>query len=166
MDRLTKLCQNEMRHIRTKQVLCGDIGNIWNYVSKPRHLEYLTPPWMKFHILNRHHFKGISAGLVIEYKIKVFPYLPFRYKWKTQIGEVITGKQFEYEQQIGPYSYWRHEIQLIHTGQSDTVTLVDDYQYQMPYGIIGEVMHTMFVANVLDEIRAHRMHKLDELFKT
>ena len=150
--------------IRTVQTLYGSHGDIWGYVSRPRHLEYLTPKWMKFDIQNDNEFDQIHLGLIIKYKIKTMPLIPYRYSWYTEITEMVEEQSFAYHQRRGPYKYWMHSVEVQSTDKPDTFQLVDDYEYVMPFGFIGEMARNLFVKRLLDEICEFRKDRLSELF--
>merc|ERR1712087_1032169 len=103
------LRSNVVHRARTAQLLHGRMEDVWGYVSRPRHLEHLTPPWMKFEILNE--FDQIQLGSQIQYNIKALPFLPIRFRWHTEITEFVDGKSFVYHQRVGPYTYWMHLVE-------------------------------------------------------
>ena len=153
-----------IHRFQTKQILNGNVEKIWEYISRPHHLEYLTPPWMRFEILNKNEFDNICNGLKIEYKIKAFPYFPYRYHWITQVLDVIENKSFVYQQINGPYKYWQHKIELVQTNDINAVELLDEYEYIMPYGFIGNQMNKYIVKDLLAEITNYRRDKLASHF--
>ena len=153
-----------VHHIRTSQHLNGNVDKVWDYVSRPQHLEYLTPPWMRFEIQNKNEFDKIYLGLGIKYKIKAFPYAPFRFNWLTEITEIEESKSFIYQQRIGPYKFWQHKVNLIESEDRNSVELVDEYEYIMPYGFIGEQVRHYIVKDLLTEITTYREQKLTEIF--
>ena len=103
--------------------------------------------------------------LDIKYKIKAFPYPPHRFIWITTITNIeienSKHKWFIYHQSIGPYKYWKHTVQL-KENENNAVELIDEYEYIMPDGLIGELAHECIVKSLLDEITTHRKEKLDK----
>eukprot|EP00801_Mesodinium_rubrum_P014603 Mrub_14916.p1 GENE.Mrub_14916~~Mrub_14916.p1 ORF type:complete len:123 (+),score=8.47 Mrub_14916:2-370(+) len=119
---------------------------------------------MKFQILSN-DLKPVYVGMKISYKIKLFPYIPFRKKWITYINEVEVSenyKSFTYLQEYGPYTYWRHKIAL--SEKDNKIDLYDEYDYEMPLGLSGEIVHDYYVKGLLDEIWNYRKGKLNEIF--
>lgn len=153
-----------VHRLKTVQRLNGSKGDIWDYVSRPRHLEYLTPKWMHFEIQNENEFDQIHRGLIIQYSIKALPYLPIRYRWHTEITEMVENEYFVYHQRIGPYKHWKHRVELTETESADSMELRDEYEYILPFGFIGESVHKYYVHGVLQEICAFRRDRLSELF--
>ena len=152
------LRSNVVHRARTAQVLYGRVEDIWGYVSRPRHLEHLCPPWMKMQIQNQQEFDQIHLGLQIRYKIRAMPFFPI------EVTDMVDQKSFVYRQRVGPYTYWRHFVELRETEQEGAVELIDEYENPMPFGPIGEAAHALFVGRLLSDIREYRRDRLAELF--
>ena len=74
-------------------------------------------------------------------------------------------KENEYfvdEQRFGPYSLWHHKhfIKKINGG----IEMEDIVDYKIPFGILGQIAHPLFVKNKLRQIFKFREKKLIKLF--
>jgi ligand-binding SRPBCC domain-containing protein len=99
-------------------------------------------------------------GQIIQYTVR--PVLGFKINWVTEITQVKDKEFFIDEQRFGPYSFWHHKhfIKEIEGG----VEMEDIVDYKIPFGILGQIAHVLFVKNKLKEIFKYRKNKLNELF--
>jgi ligand-binding SRPBCC domain-containing protein len=100
-------------------------------------------------------------GLMIEYRVR--PLLGIPMKWVTEITHVKDYQFFVDEQRIGPYKLWHHEHHFMET--PDGIEMTDIVSYELPFGVLGSMVHPFLVEKKLNEIFAHRFKVVDELFK-
>jgi len=114
---------------------------------------------MNFKILSGAE-RSIYPGQIIQYKVS--PILGLNLKWVTEITHVIDKEYFVDEQRFGPYSLWHHKhfIKEIDGG----IEMVDIVDYKLPFGILGQLAHPIFVKNKLKQIFEFRENKLNQLF--
>ena len=74
----------------------------------------------------------------------------------------MDKEYFVDEQRFGPYSLWHHKhfIKEIDGG----IVMVDIVDYKLPFGILGQLAHPIFVKNKLKQIFEFRENKLNQLF--
>lgn len=145
--------------IKTKQKLPISAKKAWEFLSDPNNLAEITPRYMNFKILSGAD-RSIFAGQIIQYKVK--PVLGITLKWVTEITHVKENEYFVDEQRFGPYSLWHHKhfIKEIDGG----VEMEDVVDYKIPFGILGQIAHHLFVKNKLKQIFKFREKKLIKLF--
>ena len=134
----------------------------WQIIERSRHetfaffadavnLERITPPFLRFRILTPRPIL-MYAGALIAYQLNLFG-LPCR--WKTLIEEWTPEERFVDAQLDGPYALWHHThtfevIDANHTRVRDRVL------YRLPFGIIGRIVHALFVRRMIEKIFAYR----------
>ena len=145
--------------INTKQNLPISVKEAWEFLSSPNNLAEITPKYMNFKILSGAD-KSIFAGQIIQYKVT--PVLGITLKWVTEITHVKQNEYFVDEQRFGPYSLWHHKhfIKEIDGG----IEMEDIVDYKIPFGILGQIAHPLFVKNKLRQIFKFREKKLIKLF--
>ncbi len=148
-----------MYQFKTTQKLNISINEAWNFLSNPKNLKDITPEYMRFDIISGDD-KKMFPGQIIEYILTPVFNIPF--KWVTEITHVKQKKYFVDEQRFGPYSFWHHKhfIKEVEGG----VIMEDIVHYKLPLGIIGRLVHRLFVKNKVEEIFSFRRKKLDSLF--
>ena len=153
------LFELKLYQLKTIQKLPITIDKAWDFFSNPKNLKEITPDKMNFRILSGAD-KSIFAGQIIQYKVT--PMLGISTKWVTEITHVKDKEYFVDEQRFGPYSLWHHKhfIKEIEGG----VEMEDIVDYKIPFGILGQIAHVLFVKNKLKEIFKYRKNKLNELF--
>ena len=148
-----------MYQFKTTQKLNISINEAWNFLSNPKNLKDITPEYMRFDIISGDD-KKMFPGQIIEYILTPVFNIPF--KWVTEITHVKQKKYFVDEQRFGPYSFWHHKHFIKEV--EDGVIMEDIVHYKLPLGIIGRLVHRLFVKNKVEEIFSFRRKKLDSLF--
>jgi ligand-binding SRPBCC domain-containing protein len=141
-------------------ILNSDPDKVWEFLATPVNLNELTPPSLDFQILSEVPAKMYN-GLMILYEIRI----PFfgRHSWLTEIKHIREGTFFIDEQRLGPYKLWYHQ-HLVEPSENGKTRMLDRVVYQLPYGIIGVMVHKFWVRNMLEEIFDYRTERLRELF--
>lgn len=134
------------------------VDEIFEFFADPKNLEKITPSRLRFEVQNCDPLP-VQQGTEIEYELRI---RGFPIKWVSRITDYVEGEYFIDKMLEGPYKTWEH----IHTFETvDTATLVgDQVYYELPYGWVGEVAHTLFVKGDLEHIFNYRAEKLREIF--
>ncbi len=140
--------------------LKANMAYVWDFFSSPENLNKLTPPEVSFQILSDSAQKKMYAGMIINYKIKPFPIVGFR--WTTEITHCEEGKYFVDEQRFGPYSFWHH--QHIFAEKGNGIEMTDIVHYGLPFGPLGTMANGIFVRKKLEGIFDYREKMVTEIF--
>jgi ligand-binding SRPBCC domain-containing protein len=145
--------------LHKKQRLPISVQQAWDFLSNPKNLKTITPDYMGFNILSGAD-RPMFAGQIIQYIVT--PVLGIKTKWVTEISHVVDKKYFVDEQRFGPYALWHHKhfIKEVDGG----VEMEDIIDYKLPFGILGQLVHSILVKPKLEEIFNYRAKKLEELF--
>jgi ligand-binding SRPBCC domain-containing protein len=149
-----------MYQLRRKQLVKTDIATCWDFFSSPANLSKITPAYMGFDVRSEVPDR-MYEGLMIEYRVR--PLLGIPMKWVTEITHVKDYQFFVDEQRIGPYKLWHHEHHFMETPEG--IEMTDIVSYELPFGVLGSMVHPFLVEKKLNEIFAHRFKVVDELFK-
>ncbi|HRG33899.1 MAG: SRPBCC family protein [Saprospiraceae bacterium] len=146
--------------LRKTQKIPASLEDIWNFISSPKNLKTITPPYMGFDILTENLPEKVYPGMLIEYHVS--PLLGIKMKWLTEITHIEEGKYFVDEQRSGPYKIWHHEhhLEAIPNG----VLMSDLISYVPPFGFLGDIAQSLFIKNQLDGIFNFRYKKLIEMY--
>lgn len=148
-----------MHILEQTQILPVSIERLWNFVQNPKNLDPITPPDLKFLIVNEVP-EIMFDGLIIEYQITV-P-LFGKQQWVTEIKHIEENKSFVDEQRLGPYRFWYHYHQL--TQEESGTKMLDRVYYELPYGLLGKVLHLLTIQNTLKRIFDYRKETLAVIF--
>ena len=145
--------------LHSKQNLPISLEEAWEFLSNPKNLKTITPPYMGFKTLSGDD-RDMFAGQIIQYIVT--PVFGIPMKWVTEITHVQDKRYFVDEQRFGPYALWHHKhfLKEIPGG----VEMEDSVDYKVPMGILGQMVHPFLVAPKLKEIFDFRTKKLIELF--
>jgi ligand-binding SRPBCC domain-containing protein len=130
-----------------QQTLNMTIQDAWSFFSSPYHLNDITPDFFHVTITSKVPEK-IYAGLMISYQMKAVFGIPMN--WLSEVSHCDEPKRFVYEQRIGPFKFWSHEVCL--TEQKNGILLEDIMFYSMPFGWLGQLINTVLIADKLERI--------------
>lgn len=116
---------------------------VWTFFATPANLNAMTPPDLDFEIVSGGE-PPMYAGQLIEYRVRFLPFV--RSRWLTEIAHVVDGRYFVDEQRIGPYRFWYHEH--IFEPAEDGVQMTDRVTYALPFGILGDLVHVLWVRQI------------------
>ena len=141
------------RILERSQLVSASPETAFAFFADPRNLAAITPPWLRFRILEAP--EQLQRGSLLRYRLRIFG-IPIR--WRTEITEWDPPRGFVDTQLRGPYRVWVHEHRL---EPHERGTLVNDrVRYAVPLGRLGRIAERVFVRRWLGAIfdfRAERM---------
>ena len=148
-----------VHYLHREQIIPAPVEKVWEYFCDPKNLNEITPPDMNFEIIQGGTVK-MYEGQIIEYRVEFLRGV--RSLWLTEIAHVRDGEYFVDEQRVGPYRFWYHEhiFEKIEYGTKMT----DRVTYVVPFGILGDILNTVWISRRLKNIFDFRMKKIIELF--
>ncbi|MDV3751136.1 SRPBCC family protein [Elizabethkingia anophelis] len=147
-------------HLYREQQLNCNIEEVWDFFSSPLNLSKITPQDMKFTVLSDLKNTAIYEGMEINYLVS--PVLGIPLQWKTRITQVNYQKSFTDLQAKGPYRYWNHYHEFIENDKG--VLMKDSVDYELPFGLLGKLAHSLFVHKRLKSIFEFRYNFLEGYF--
>ncbi len=151
-----------VHELQQEQWLPLSVLEAWSFFSTPLNLAAITPPEMRFVILQPLDNVPLHAGQRIRYTVRPLFGVPL--KWETLISEVEAPNGFVDTQLKGPFALWEHtHMFAAHEGGTK---MTDHLRYALPMGLLGDVAHTLIVKKKVVDIFAHRRKTLEQLFPT
>lgn len=144
---------------REQQLKC-DVVTAWKFFSWPQNLSKITPKEMNFIVLTELDDDEIYRGMEIDYTVSPLFHIPL--KWKTLITQVDFHKSFTDLQEKGPYKYWKHFHEFIPNEKG--VLMKDTVDYELPFGFLGTLAHSLLVKKKLEGIFNFRHDVLEKNF--
>lgn len=144
--------------MRRRQVIHGDIANIFDFFEDPKNLERITPPWLHFEVDSTTD-ERVRTGTEIGYTLR-WHLLPMR--WRSRIAEYEKGVRFADEMLKGPYKHWYHRH--LFTAVEGGVEVEDVVEYELPFGLLGDLAHAMVVRRQLESIFDYRRRATEKVF--
>ena len=151
-----------IHQLKTEQFLKADLEKVWSFVSSPRNLKLITPPYMGFNITSTDLPEKMYAGMIITYKVS--PILSIPTTWVTEITHVSEKKFFIDEQRVGPYTMWHH--QHFFKEHKNGVLMNDIITYKAPFGPLGVSANSLFIRKKLESIFNYRYKTLNKMFNS
>jgi hypothetical protein len=146
-----------IHRLEREQLVAAAPPEVFEFFSRARNLETLTPPWLRFEVLTPEPIE-MRQGTRIEYRLRLHG-VPLR--WVSRIEEWHADRGFVDRQVRGPYRLWhhRHEFEA-HEGGTRVRDIV---HYSLPLGPFGEMAHTAFVRRDLAGVFEYRRRQIDRL---
>jgi len=146
--------------LHREQFVKTSLNRVWEFFSNPHNLALITPPEMNFKILSPIQTNRLYKGMLIEYSVK--PLGNFSTRWITEISNVKENDFFIDNQLSGPFKEWNH----LHTfvKESNGVWVIDDVKYELPLGVLGNIVHFSLIRNRLLFIFDFRKKVIEKLF--
>lgn len=143
---------------RAEQFVPRPLDEVFAFFSKAENLQELTPPWLHFRIVSVDP-SPVRKGTLIRYSLRwrIFPI-----RWTTEILEWDPPHRFVDLQLKGPYKLWHHEHRFVAEG--DGTRIIDEVQYELPFGIFGSLAHSLKVKKDVETIFAYRTEAVRRLF--
>lgn len=141
-----------------EQLVPRPLNEVFPFFSKPENLEAITPDWLNFRILTVAPVP-VRAGTLIHYSLRIHG-VPLR--WTSRIVDWTPPYSFVDEQVRGPYRTWHHTHRF--SAEGDKTRITDDILYELPFGVLGRLVHSMKVKSDVEKIFAFRERRIREMF--
>jgi ligand-binding SRPBCC domain-containing protein len=140
------------------QLVPAPRDEVFAFFSLAQNLELLTPEFLKFRIVTPLPI-AMKQGALIEYRIGLGG-VPM--KWLTEIREWVPGERFIDTQLRGPYRFWHH-LHEFKDAEGGT-EMRDCVDYELPFGPLGSLAHTLTVERMLKKIFDYRVAAVRKSF--
>ncbi len=131
---------------------------VFAFFSNAENLERITPAFLNFHILTPRPIVMV-AGTIIDYELRLYE---IRFRWRTLIETFDPISSFADVQLSGPYKRWHHRHEF--TDVPGGTQMRDRVDYDLPFGTIGAIAHTLFVHRCVNRIFDYRNATITEIF--
>jgi ligand-binding SRPBCC domain-containing protein len=143
--------------LRRTQVVPVPIDEAWAFFGDPHNLEAITPPWLRFRIVEAPATLG--RGSLIRYRLRLFG-VPIG--WRTEITAWNEPGHFVDTQLRGPFRLWEHHHRL--TPVEGGTEIADEVRYGLFFGPLGRLIRTVIVRRWVDAIFDYRTQAVAEWF--
>jgi ligand-binding SRPBCC domain-containing protein len=126
------------------------LREVFEFFANAANLEAITPPFLRFRIITPQPIE-MRAGTRIEYRLSLWG-VPLR--WRTLISCFEPDRRFIDEQESGPYAHWHHVHEFEAEGRATRMR--DQVTYRLPLGLLGKLLHALWVERQLQTIFDYR----------
>jgi ligand-binding SRPBCC domain-containing protein len=124
--------------------------DLFHWHAEPGALERLTPPWQPVEM--EECAPGIHPGDRGVLRVRLGP---FSVRWAFEHRAYIQDRQFQDVQVSGPFRRWEHTHRFTPDGPG-ACTLEDIIDYELPLGMLGNLLGGWFVRRKLKEVFDYR----------
>lgn len=125
-------------------------GEVFAWHSRPGAFERLKPPWLSVEILQRTGTIKNGDRIIIAMKPG-----PLKINWVAEHRDYIEGRQFRDVQLKGPFAKWQH-THLMHPDGASACFLEDRVDFELPFGILGNLAGKKFAIRKLNRMFEYR----------
>ena len=133
------------RFLERSQVLPVDLETAFTFFADARNLEAITPPWLRFRILEAP--VTLERGSLLLYQLRLFG---VGIRWRTEIVDWLPPFGFSDVQLEGPYRRWEHTHRL--TPVAGGTEIHDRVVYRLPYEPLAGLIAPLTVRRWLEAI--------------
>jgi ligand-binding SRPBCC domain-containing protein len=138
------------------QVVSVPLEQAFAFFADARNLERITPPWLRFQIVEAP--KELAVGARLRYRLSLFG-IPIR--WRTEIVAWNPPRGFVDVQRRGPFLLWEHTHRL---APVETGTEIHDHvRYRLFLGPIGALVQRLLVLRWVEGIFDYRAGEVPAL---
>jgi ligand-binding SRPBCC domain-containing protein len=131
-----------------------DVEKAFAFFADAWNLEVITPPWLRFRILEAP--RTLGRGSLLAYRLRLFG-LPIH--WRTEIVEWRPPFGFTDAQLAGPYRRWEHTHRLRRVDGGTEI--YDHVVYRLPYEPVAGLLVPVSVRPWLTAIFDYRARQTE-----
>jgi ligand-binding SRPBCC domain-containing protein len=140
------------------QVVPIPIDEAFAFFADARNLERITPPWLRFQIVEAP--VELHAGARLRYRLTLFG-IPIH--WRTEIVEWSPPRGFVDVQRRGPFLVWEHTHRL--TAVAGGTEIYDHVRYRLFFGPLGGLVRRLLVRGWVESIFDYRAEQVPGLLR-
>ena len=140
------------------QVVAIPIEQAFAFFADAGNLERITPPWLRFRIVEAP--EELAAGARLRYRLRLFG-VPIR--WRTEIVSWHPPRGFVDVQRRGPFLLWEHTHRL--TPVAAGTEIYDHVRYRLFLGPLGAFVRRLLVRRWVEGIFDYRAGEVPRLLR-
>lgn len=164
---------------QTEQWVPYPVEEVFAFFAGPNNLPLLLPPWQNARIedtsivppspapnaTSAQATTTAGTGTGVTLTFRPFPYSPVRVRWQAEITEFVWNDHFCDRQLRGPFAYWNHchRVRRVDRLGIDVTLIVDDVEYELPFGPIGRLAHRLFLRRQIERAFVFRQMQLSKI---
>ena len=139
------------------------VEELFAFHTEPSNLLRITPPNVRVEVL-RHDPPG--EGAIVELRVHPISFLPFiSSRWRMRFEIFDPPRRLADVQIAGPFRSWRQIREFIPIDESHSL-LHDTVLYELPFGPLGRLVNSLFVARMVRRMFEHRQSATKRLLET
>jgi hypothetical protein len=135
-----------------------DVDEAFAFFADPWNLEAITPPWLRFRIVEAP--PQLTWGSSLVYRLRLFG-VPIR--WRTEIAEWSPPWGFTDVQRAGPHRRWEHTHRLRRVAGGTEIT--DRVVYRLPFEPLAGLLAPVTVQPWLTAIFDYRAQQVEAVLR-
>ncbi len=140
------------------QVVEASLAQSFAFFSDARNLERITPPWLRFRIVEAP--EDVREGAILHYRLRLFG-VPIR--WRTEIVAWNPPHGFVDVQRRGPFRLWEHTHRLRSCAGGTEIS--DSVRYGLHLGPLGALVRRLLVRRWVEAIFDYRAARVPSLVR-
>ena len=148
-----------MYRLKREQLIERPLPEVFKLFEKPENLALISPPAMAYSILTPRPIDK-KVGSLIDFSVSVFG---IGMHWTSMITDYKPPYKFVEVQLKGPYTFWHHTHKFDESNRGTLI--VDDVRYILPFGLLGRLVHALFIKRKINKIFDYRAQVAKHTFE-
>ena len=127
---------------KSTEIKCS-VERAFDFHKDTNNLKLITPPGISVKITSIE--LPLKMGSEIILNVKQFGLI--RNKWHIKLTDFVQNKLITDTQIKGPFAVWKHKH--IFEDKGETTLMTDEIEFELPFGILGEIAYKVFVAKLI-----------------
>lgn len=155
----TKIYDKKMYHFEKSVIMDCPIEKAFTFHTDTNNLKLISPSSVKTEIIK------IELPLVLnsEVELSVTQFGIFKSYWKVKISQYIENEVIGDYMVKGPFKYWYHRHCF--DRQAGKTIMTDRVDYDLPFGFLGDIAHTLFAKKMIESMFEFRHKKTKEILE-
>src|SRR6476619_5832032 len=149
-----------MMHFTKRSTIRTTPGQLFAFHELPDAFARLMPPWEKSRVIESAPNLRVGSRAIVDAWIAPGIFI----RWESLHTAYDPPHSFEDQQTRGPFRSWRHRHRI--EAHPDGATLIDDVEYDPPFGILGRIFGRIIVEHRLRRLFDHRHQVTREYCET
>ncbi|MBK6878262.1 MAG: SRPBCC family protein [Ignavibacteria bacterium] len=132
-----------MKHFKKSIEIKCSVERAFDFHKDTNNLKLITPPGISVKILSIE----LPLKLGSEIVLNVTQFGLIRNKWHIKLTEFVENKLITDTQIKGPFAVWKHKH--IFEDNGETTLMTDELEFELPFGILGDIAYSVFVARLI-----------------
>jgi ligand-binding SRPBCC domain-containing protein len=142
--------ENVLMRFIARSVIHATPDELFAFHERPDAFTRLMPPWEKSRVIERAANLHVGSRAIVDARIA--PGIVIR--WESRHTAYDPPHSFEDQQVRGPFRSWRHRH--IVERHPEGALLIDDIEYEPPFGILGRALAGIVIDRRLRRVFAFR----------
>jgi ligand-binding SRPBCC domain-containing protein len=151
---------NNLKNFKKSIEIKCSVESAFDFHRDTNNLKLITPPGIDVKIESIE--LPLKLGSEIILNVKQFGLI--RNKWHIRLTDFVENKLITDTQIKGPFAVWKHKH--IFEDNGDATLMTDDLEFELPFGLLGDIAYKVFVARLIKKQFEYRQRVTKKILES